>query len=332
MDNIESMKDMYTTKELASFLKVSEQTVYSLVKREEIEPVNKEDWTIDGTYFFSTETAERLKQYYTKPGLTNKDVAERLNISLSTAQKLVKAGEIPSFTATYLGRDITFVNEEDLINYEEKHKRERKIPFYDKETQTYMFQSFTHSATGELARIIEISNHDKKVIGITERGTKLHYETLMEQGYQPSYKLDNKKSINKRGFAVFRLLNPAQLNSIVYQLIEKLIYTVGVQNCRINLKEDTIELSVKPIQLPLNQWNDEEIQLLKQSIIKGKIVERHQGILLDSDEVTIHTVIPTELKKQVQLLAKSQNVKIEEFVQQAISNYIDQIKNEDIRS
>ncbi|MFC4404423.1 helix-turn-helix domain-containing protein [Gracilibacillus xinjiangensis] len=324
-------KDIYSTKDLASFLQISEQTIYSLVKREEIVPINKQDWTIDGTYYFSSETAEKLKEYYTKPGLTNKDVAERLNVSLSTAQKLIKAGEIPSFTKTYLGREITFVDEEDLTVYESKYKKEQRTPLYVKETGTYLFQTFLHQATGEIARVVTIGR-EGRVIAITERGNYLNYDELNEQGYRPQYKLGYQKAINKRGYAIFQFIKPAHLHSVIYQLIEKLFLTVGVQNCKVRVEEEMIELLVKPIQLPFDQQiNPEEIQLLKQSMIKGKVIERHQGILLDSDEVTIHTVIPSELKKRVQQIAKSKDIKIEEFVQLAITNYLKQMEKEDTR-
>ena len=99
-----------STKEMAKLLHISEQTIYSLVKKEEIVPINKNDWTIDGTYYFSPETVEKVKEMYRKPGLTNKDIVEMLQISLSTAQKLIKTGKIPSFTAFYLGKPFYMIS------------------------------------------------------------------------------------------------------------------------------------------------------------------------------------------------------------------------------
>ncbi|MFB9760389.1 helix-turn-helix domain-containing protein [Ectobacillus funiculus] len=83
----EALNQEISTKEMAKLLNISEQTIYSLVKKEEIVPINKNDWTIDGTYYFSPETVEKVKVMYRKLGLTNKEIAEMLQVSLSTAQK-----------------------------------------------------------------------------------------------------------------------------------------------------------------------------------------------------------------------------------------------------
>ncbi|WP_342048678.1 helix-turn-helix domain-containing protein [Bacillus sp. OTU530] len=106
----EALDQEISTKEMEKLLNISGQTVYSLVKKEEVVPINKNNWTIDGTYYFSPETVEKVKEMYRKPGLTNKDIAEMLQVSLSTAQKLIKTGKIPSFTAFYLGKPFYMIS------------------------------------------------------------------------------------------------------------------------------------------------------------------------------------------------------------------------------
>jgi excisionase family DNA binding protein len=308
-----------TTKQLAEIVGITEQTIYSLVKRGEITPINKEDWTIDGTYYFNAATTEKVKEIYHKPGLTNKEVAEALQISLSTAQKLIKTKEIPSFTSFYLGKTVSFVKKEDLEAFMVVHQFERKTPIYNKETNTFLFQSFVHSTTGEIARIQEIST-DGNVIAITERGTFISLEELLKQGYSSRISLLEKKNNNKRGYCVFRFVKPSQLQSSIYEIIELFFQQVGANNMKVKLIEEIIEVSVKPSLLPFDKEEHKPfINLLQHNVLEGKVLVRHKGVMLDSDLETIHTVIPTSLKKKVaQVIKMEESMTIEDFVKLAI--------------
>ncbi|MEC1526064.1 helix-turn-helix domain-containing protein [Neobacillus niacini] len=167
---------------------------------------------------FDAATVEKVKELYRKPGLTYREVAEELQVSLSTAQKLIKK-EIPSFTAFYLGKTVSFVRKEDLEVFKEQYKVERKTPIYDKETNSFLFQSFVHSTTGELARVTEVST-DGDVLAKTERGTDLPLETLVSTGYQSSVQLEEKTANNMRGYCVFRFVKPSHLQSPIYDVVE----------------------------------------------------------------------------------------------------------------
>jgi len=308
-----------STKEMAKLLNISEQTIYSLVKREEIVPINKNDWTIDGTYYFSPETVEKVKEMYRKPGLTNKDVAEMLGVSLSTAQKLIKTGKIPSFTAFYLGKQISFVQEEDLLDYMEHHQIESKTPIYHKETNTFLYQSFIHATTKEIARVMEITQ-EGIVRTKTERGTFLQLDELLEQGYVASDELKSMKAINKRGYAQFMFVKPSQLNSPIYKVLEQLFLFVGPYNMKVKEREDaTIEVFVKPFLLPFNrEEHGVEINLLQHNIIEGTVSVRHKGVMVDSDLETIHTVIPSHVKEKVAQVVREEEMTIEDFVKYCI--------------
>lgn len=315
----EVMNEDLTTKELAEFADISEQTIYSLVKRGEISPINKEDWTIDGTYYFDVATVEKVREMYRKPGLTNKEVAEELQVSLSTAQKLIKTKEIPSFTAFYLGKTVSFVKKEDLEEFKVQHQFERKTPIYEKESNSFLFQSFAHSTTGEVARITEISS-DGDVLAKTERGTEMPLETLLKTGYQSSVQLEEKKNNNKRGYCGFRFVKPSHLQSPIYDVVELLFQLIGPNNMKVKVDETSIEVSVKPTLLLLNKEEHKSvIDLLQHNCIEGKVIVRHKGVMLDSDLETIHTVIPSDMKKKVsQVIEQEGNMTIEDFVKVAI--------------
>ncbi|GAA3313487.1 hypothetical protein GCM10020331_003730 [Ectobacillus funiculus] len=87
----EALNQEISTKEMAKLFKHFRANDLQLSeKKEEIVPINKNDWTIDGTYYFSPETVEKVKVMYRKLGLTNKEIAEMLQVSLSTAQKVAQ--------------------------------------------------------------------------------------------------------------------------------------------------------------------------------------------------------------------------------------------------
>ncbi|GAA3332521.1 hypothetical protein GCM10020331_092980 [Ectobacillus funiculus] len=72
-----------------------------------------------------------------------------------------------------------------------------KTPIYHKETNTFLYQSFIHATTKEIARVMEITQ-EGIVRTKTERGTFLQLDELLEQGYVASGELKSMKAINKK--------------------------------------------------------------------------------------------------------------------------------------
>jgi hypothetical protein len=165
---------------------------------------------------------------------------------------------------------------------------------------------------------------------LTERGTKLFLYELKEQGYDaPVTQLEDTKVNNKRGYAIFKLLKSSQLRSPIYEVIEMLFLQVGPSNMKIQVNEESLEVSVKPILLHINrEENSPMIDILQNNIKEGKVMIRHKEVMLDSDLETLHTVVPSKIKEKVNRIVQNvPDMTIEYFVKIAIEN---ELKNRGI--
>src|SRR5690625_3330015 len=136
---------------------MSKPAFLAKVRRGEIVPINKEDWQIDGEYLFSDEEVERVKDEFKKPGLTIREVAERLNISQARVYQLIRREKDPLHTVQqfYNGKDRHFVTEAELIAFRERNhfNVDVKKNMVSKKHNVYLFQLFMNNRTDEFARI-----------------------------------------------------------------------------------------------------------------------------------------------------------------------------------
>ncbi|MBU8854964.1 helix-turn-helix domain-containing protein [Bacillus sp. FJAT-26377] len=79
----------------------SKKTIYTYIQQGKLNPINKDDWHIEGRYEFDLEDVVRLQEELKKPGLTTKEVAQQLDISVTTVNKYIKHELLPAFQAEY---------------------------------------------------------------------------------------------------------------------------------------------------------------------------------------------------------------------------------------
>ncbi|MEJ9306752.1 helix-turn-helix domain-containing protein [Priestia megaterium] len=92
----------------------SKKTIYTYIQQGKLNPINKDDWHIEGRYEFDIEDVVQLQEDLRKPGLTTKEVAQQLDISVTTVNKYIKQELLPVFQAEYRGMNCYFVHVEEL--------------------------------------------------------------------------------------------------------------------------------------------------------------------------------------------------------------------------
>ncbi|NGY69680.1 helix-turn-helix domain-containing protein [Bacillus megaterium] len=141
----------------------SKKTIYTYLQQGKLNPINKDGWHIEGHYEFDIEDVVRLQEELKKPGLTTKEVAQQLDISVTTVNKYIKQELLPAFQEEYRGFNCYFVNEEDLDEFKRTHEVGRKPSkrhFYHVEQNIALFQLFVKKdeIKEQFARIISVED------------------------------------------------------------------------------------------------------------------------------------------------------------------------------
>ncbi|MCM3773722.1 helix-turn-helix domain-containing protein [Priestia aryabhattai] len=295
---IEDVMDMLTIS--------SKKTIYTYIQQGKLNPINKDDWHIEGRYEFDLEDVVRLQEELKKPGLTTKEVAQQLDISVTTVNKYIKQELLPAFQAEYRGMNCYFVHEEALEEFKSTHevgKKPSKRHFYHAEKNIALFQLFVkkQDEKEEFARIISVED---SIMAITEKHEELTLEELIHRGFEAAYTIESKKMITKEGYATFAFKQTAYAKSHLYKLLDLFYQYVSPTNMRITPQEEKEQFLIEIKPVLLTESSQELVELLESVLVSGKINKRSRGIYIDSDLEVIRVKVTSDLKEELQHKAK----------------------------
>lgn len=316
-----------TTKEAAALVGVTEQTI-----KKRLEPWNKDTWRIDGSFLYHFDEVIRLAEEMNKPGMTPNDVAEYLknqhsiSVSTTTIYQRIKSGDLPATVSPYRGIDTYFLQQETIDEnihlFLNKHQSEILKDLY---SGYYLFQPLINKL-GDFVRIMEINRVDGP-LAITGNDEQISLGELRQRGFEPAYQPERRNKINKKGYVSFKFFKPRSVKSIVYELIDLFYQNIGVQNLRIKRQNEYIVVEVKPALIPLDQSrHTDEISLLKESLVEGKISFRPNGMVLDTDLEAFVGWGNSALKEQAKWYAAKEGLDLEDFIIKCIEEGINQRK------
>ncbi|MED4728363.1 helix-turn-helix domain-containing protein [Aneurinibacillus migulanus] len=313
-------EELVSTKKVAQILGVTEQTIYNYVNNKDIVPVNP-DWVIDGTYYFQAKDVEQLRIRFEKPGLSTKEVSERIDVTINTVAKYIKQGKLKAIKQEYRGKERYFVTEEDLsafVNNYFTQRSTRQIIFMP-DTKYHLYQLFTHHETKIAGRLLEIESRQEGWL-VTENGERIAVGRLKDEGFIPVQTIDKVTPSTKKGYAVFHIPKPHHVKSHLYKILDMLFWEAGAQNLKIAESNDNIKVEVKP--LLLNKETtvryEEEIDQLTRYIVSGKIQKRPGGLLINSNVKSVQAYVDESLKKELHEIAEKENMTLEELVEKML--------------
>jgi hypothetical protein len=214
------------------------------------------------------------------------------------------------------------VKKEDLdANLHLFNRVKGREKFYDKKTGYFLFQPFENKKTGEFARIMEWDGTGNGK-ALTNQERELLIGDLKLQGFESILELDEEITNNKKGSVVLRLVKPKQVKSMTFDLIDQ-FYRIAGSNMKLEVLDGEIKIEMKPVILPFYKTEHrDEIDLLKSSLVEGKLISRPNGVVLDSDLVSFVAYGPTQLKQRVKEYAELEGVTQEEFIIQSLKDAI----------
>ena len=197
------------------------------------------------------------------------------------------------------------------------NNRSNKDYFYQKKWNYYLYQPFTNVKNNEFARVEKITKDSGHII--TDNGEQIKFEQLKEKGFYPREKYVNLNTINKPGDISFQFKLPNSLHSPVYEVIELFYRNLSYKNMKLFIEDDYINIQVKPVLLKLS--NDVTYTLLQEHVVKGKVTERHNGILLDSclESILIH--MNKEQKRRLKHESKRNGITVDQLIVSIIDEH-----------
>ncbi|MCP1191468.1 helix-turn-helix domain-containing protein [Priestia flexa] len=284
----------------------SKKTIYTYIQQGKLQPINKDDWHIEGRYEFDIEDVIRLQEELKKPGLTTKEVAQQLDISVTTVNKYIKQGLLPAFQEEYRGINCYFVHEEDLDEFRRTHEVGRKPSkrhFYDAEQNIALFQLFVkkREEKEQFARIISVED---SIMAITDQHEEVTLEALLNRGFEAAYEIEPKKAITKEGYATFAFKQTVYAKSQLYKLMDVFYQYLSPTNIRITPQEENEQFIIEIKPVLLMEASQELVELLDSVLVSGKVNKRSRGIYIDSDVEVIRVKVSGDLKKELEHKAK----------------------------
>ncbi|HDR8523509.1 MULTISPECIES: helix-turn-helix domain-containing protein [Bacillus cereus group] len=318
-------KPTVTTKEAAGLLGVTVQTILQKEKDGLIECVYKDNWKQFGSKIFYLEDIEHLKNIEEVEGYSTKEAAEILNVAPSTVFTYIKSGKLPASKIEKRGKEVYIIDKDELetfqLTYEKTTSKERKT-FITKiqEEEIYLYQLLKHQHTGKIARVIEISGADGKILTEDEEIFPLSTYKERDYSFEPFHK---QAVITKRGYLTFSFKKPLLFHSITYNLINLFYKELGVTNMRLSISSDTIKLEIKPFVLQVDPLQfQEEIKYLHSHMKSGTILPHVEGIYFKSNVESLTFHADHEFKRKIVQVAADAGMGQEEFLLQAVKSYI----------
>jgi len=316
-----------TTKQAASKLGVVVSTIYKYVKEGHLKPVYEDKWQIDETLLFLPEEIAELQEKFHKPGLTTGEAAKELGLHPTTIASYISKGVLTATKRYYKGRELYFISKEEVEKLQKSNlikKNQLKKAFHTSDGY-YLFQSLSNGE--KFVRIMDIQGDTGTVVD--DNGNEI---TLLEskiKGFEVKEKYKERKYISKKGYAKFIFPLPAGIRSTVFNVIELFYQKLGYRNIKLEVDQGLIHLEVKPITLGISQATHEtEIALMEKYLVEGKIYQREDKVLVDSDLEPIVIHVPTKLKEQIKSNADAAKMTIEEYVFVMLRKGMDQEESE----
>ncbi|MED0988313.1 DNA-binding protein [Bacillus nitratireducens] len=311
------------TNEVKAYLEISGFIFNTLMKKGQLNPINRDTWRLDGSFLFKREDIEKLKKERETEGITLYQVTKDYNVSMYQLEKWIEDGDLTCTIQKHRNRETKFVKEEEIHGLVQKLDQTNTLYTFSQKHNVVLFQKFMEG--NKLARIISIPKRGDIVL-LDEFGNNMTLEDAIIMGYEPSYVLSDKPRSHHQKFVKFRFPKSNQLRNNIFYLIDLILQYVSPRNIKISEEDGFWYFDIRQsiIQLPM-QMQLEWIESLTPYIIEGKLTQRvNNSIYLDSSSVTKPITITSNEYHTIAKIVKETNSSIEEFIASAIRDKINQ--------
>ncbi|EJQ56086.1 hypothetical protein [Bacillus mycoides] len=312
-----------TTNEVKDYLDISHFIFNNLMKQGQLTPINKDTWRLDGSFLFSREEVEKLKDEREIEGITLYQASKEYPISINQLEKWIEEEKLVYTVQEYRNRQTKFVKEDDIRKLVQQVEQASAVYTFSQKHNVVLFQKFIKGNT--LARIISIPKRGD-IILLDEFGNNLTLRTALKEGYESAYILSDKPRSHHQRFVKFRFPKSDQLRNNIFNLIDNILQYVSPRNLKVSEEEGFLYFEIRQSLVILSpgiqiEWINE----LTPYIIEGKIVPRiNHSVYLDSNTVTKPVILTNKEYEYIKKITSETNSSIEEFIAVAIRDKINQ--------
>lgn len=312
-----------TTNEVKDYLDISHFIFNNLMKKGKLTPINKDTWRLDGSFLFSREEVEKVKEERKIEGITLYQASKEYHVSMNQLEKWIEEGKLVYSLIDHRNRQTKFVKEEDIRELVQQVEQANPVYTFSQKHNVVLLQKFIKGNT--LARVTSIPKRGDIQL-LDEFGTNMILSEALEEGYKSAYMLSDKPRSHHQRFVKFRFPKSEQLRNNIFHLIDNIFQYVSPRNIKISEEESFwyFEIRQSLITLPPGiqmEWIEE----LTPYIIEGKMVPRiNHSVYLDSNTVTKSVILTSKEYKYMKEITSDTNSSIEEFIAVAIRDKINQ--------
>ncbi|PFW87113.1 DNA-binding protein [Bacillus pseudomycoides] len=319
----ENQQIIMNTTEVKEYLGVSNFVINNLMKQEQLVPINKDTWRLDGSFLFKKEAVEAIKRERETEGLTLYQASKKYDVSTYQLEKWLKDGELTTTIQEHRNRETKFIKEEELRQLVHRFDQANSLYTYSQKYNTVLFQRYLQGNT--IARVISIPKREDIML-IDEFGSEFTLKEAKKSGYVPAYELSEKPRSHHQRFVKFRIPKSDQLRSSSFQLIDLILQYVSPRNLKVSEEGGFLYFDVRQslIELPMGMQM-EWIETLTPYLIEGKLIKRvNTSVYLDSSSVTKSVTMSSKEYQAINKIVEETNSTIQEFIASAIQDKINQ--------
>ncbi|MEW9183494.1 DNA-binding protein [Bacillus mycoides] len=312
-----------TTNEVKDYLDISHFIFNNLMKQGQLAPINKDTWRLDGSFLFSREEVDKLKDERKIEGITLYQASKEYPISMNQIEKWIEEEKLVYSVQEYRNRQTKFVKEDDIRKLVQQVEQANAVYTFSQKHNVVLFQKFIKGNT--LARIISIPKRGE-IILLDEFGNNLTLREALKEGYESAYMLSDKPRSHHQRFVKFRFPKSDQLRNNIFHLVDNILQYVSPKNLKVSEEEGFWYFEIRQSLVTLSpgiqiEWINE----LTPYIIEGKIVPRvNHSVYLDSNTVTKPVILTNKEYEYIKKITSETNSSIEEFIAIAIRDKINQ--------
>ncbi|WP_144529578.1 helix-turn-helix domain-containing protein [Bacillus mobilis] len=321
-------REKLNTKEAAKQLNIAESTLHKYVKDELIKPVY-DDWKQDGSRLFYVDDIERLAEAIKKPkGITISELAKMVGKTKTYIQKHIKLGNLSAEKIVYRGKQTFLIDSVEAKKFIEKVSVGSGSKYFMNidGKDYFLYQLLENRVTNNSARIIDIE------IGkvLTDCNEVKDLEAILNEGFYPKVYIEKGRGFTTKKVVTFTFPLPQNFDDKVYNLIDWLYAYINGSNLTINIKEEKIIITIKPIIISAQINNcQEEISFMKKFITEGSISVRDEKIILSSEWDGISFYLRHFEKEKLKKNARKKGISMEQLCEDLIRESLSKMETEE---
>ncbi|MGM2306275.1 helix-turn-helix domain-containing protein [Bacillus paranthracis] len=321
-------REKLNTKQAAKQLNIAESTLHKYVKDGLIKPVY-DDWKQDGSRLFYVDDIERLAEAIKIPkGITISELATKIGKTKTYIQKQIKLGDLSAEKIVYRGKQTFLIDSAEAKKFIEKVSvGSSSRHFINIDGKDYfLYQLLENRVTNNTARIIDIE------IGkvLTDCNEVKDLEAILNEGYYPKVYIEKGRGFTTKKVVTFTFPFPQNFDDKIYNIIDWLYAHINGSNITINIKEEKILFTIKPIIISTKINNcQEEINFMKKFITEGSISVRDEKIILSSEWDGISFYLRHFEKENLKKNARKKGISMEQLCEDLIRECLSKMETEE---